>query len=68
MDYSSFISMLIRARAYANSFLSQYEPLALVSAPLFALFVAWIIQSLIHVVADKGVKATIIGLFTSFIK
>ncbi|XP_015894281.1 sphingosine-1-phosphate lyase isoform X1 [Ziziphus jujuba] len=69
MDYySSLKSFTLHARDSANSFLSEYEPLVLVSAPLFALLVAWIVQSLLNVLHDKGLKATIIGFVMSSIK
>ncbi|XP_010249077.1 PREDICTED: sphingosine-1-phosphate lyase [Nelumbo nucifera] len=58
MELSTF---LLGFRASANSFLSQYEPLALLLAPAFALLAAWIIQSLFHFVEENGLKASIIG-------
>ncbi|KAJ6944045.1 sphingosine-1-phosphate lyase-like isoform X1 [Populus alba x Populus x berolinensis] len=60
------ISSLIDFRAFANSFLSNYEPLALLLAPLLTLFTARILQSLCLLVHDNGLKPTILGfLITS---
>ncbi|KAL6186307.1 hypothetical protein ACLB2K_042427 [Fragaria x ananassa] len=68
MDFSPVKSFLLGARASANSFLEGYEPLVLVSTPLIGLLVASTLQSVISVLQEKGVKATLIGLFMSFIK
>ncbi|KAJ6414747.1 hypothetical protein OIU84_003709 [Salix udensis] len=62
------ISSLIDLRAFANSFLSNYEPLALVLAPLFALFTARILQSFFLLVNDNGLKPTILGFLITSIK
>ncbi|XP_060969263.1 sphingosine-1-phosphate lyase [Cannabis sativa] len=66
MDYLN--SLWIRFATFANSYLSQYEPLLLVSAPLVALFLASILQSIVCVVHEKGLKATILALFMNTIK
>ncbi|KAF8378030.1 hypothetical protein HHK36_029363 [Tetracentron sinense] len=63
-----FSSSLVRFRDSANSFLSQYEPLALLLAPLLALSVAWILQSFIDFVQEKGFKAALIGILTNSVK
>ncbi|PON54957.1 Pyridoxal phosphate-dependent decarboxylase [Trema orientale] len=68
MDYAYVNSLWLRLRAQANSYLSQYEPLVLVLAPLFALFVASILQSLVRVLHEKGLKATVLTLFMNTIK
>ncbi|KAL6190615.1 hypothetical protein ACLB2K_037009 [Fragaria x ananassa] len=68
MDFSPVKSFLLGARASANSFLEGYEPLVLVSTPLIGLLVASTLQSVISVLQENGVKATLIGLFMSFIK
>ncbi|XVF02796.1 hypothetical protein REPUB_Repub04eG0205100 [Reevesia pubescens] len=71
MDYSfsySFNSVLIGFRASANSFLSQFEPLALLLAPLLTLLVARVLQSFLSVINDKGLKATLLGFIMSSIK
>ncbi|KAG6781395.1 hypothetical protein POTOM_014295 [Populus tomentosa] len=62
------ISSLIDFRAFANSFLSNYEPLALLLAPLLTLFTARILQSLCLLVHDNGLKPTILGFLITFIK
>ncbi|XP_022733549.1 sphingosine-1-phosphate lyase-like isoform X2 [Durio zibethinus] len=70
MDYSSFSfnSFVIRFRASANSFLSQFEPLALLLAPLLSLLVARVLQSFLSLILEKGLKATLLGLFMSSVK
>ncbi|XP_004310101.1 PREDICTED: sphingosine-1-phosphate lyase [Fragaria vesca subsp. vesca] len=68
MDFSPVKSFLLGARASANSFLEGYEPLVLFSTPLIGLLVASRLQSVISVLQENGVKATLIGLFMSFIK
>ncbi|XVF85310.1 hypothetical protein PTKIN_Ptkin17bG0107400 [Pterospermum kingtungense] len=65
---SSFNSFVIRFRDSANSFLSQFEPLALLIAPFLTLLVARVLQSLLSVILEKGLKATIIGFFMSSVK
>ncbi|CAI9093188.1 OLC1v1028625C1 [Oldenlandia corymbosa var. corymbosa] len=61
-------SSLNRFRASANSLLSEYEPLALLAAPILTLLLASILQSAVDVVSERGFKATVIGLFMSFLK
>ncbi|TQE09211.1 hypothetical protein C1H46_005146 [Malus baccata] len=68
MDSASVKTFLLDVRGSANSLLSQYEPLVLVSAPLFALLVASTLQSAIHGLQEKGLKATLLGFFMSLIK
>lgn len=63
-----FVPHLIRLKDSANLWLSQYEPLVLVLAPLFSLLVAGLIQSLLEVVRDRGLKASLIALFMHSIK
>ncbi|BBG93875.1 dihydrosphingosine phosphate lyase, partial [Prunus dulcis] len=65
---SSVKSFLLDVRASANSFLSEYEPLVLVSAPLIALFVASMLQSALQVLHENGLKPTLLGFFMSFVK
>ncbi|OWM89786.1 hypothetical protein CDL15_Pgr024534 [Punica granatum] len=65
---SSVTPFLLHSRASANSFLSQYEPLALLVGPLLALIVARTLRSLIGVVQEQGLKATLLGIFMSCIK
>ncbi|XP_011020799.1 PREDICTED: sphingosine-1-phosphate lyase [Populus euphratica] len=62
------ISSLIDFRAFANSFLSNYEPLALLLAPLLTLFTARILQSFFLLVHDNGLKPTILGFLITSIK
>ncbi|KAL9386657.1 hypothetical protein Peur_019781 [Populus x canadensis] len=62
------ISSLIDFRAFANSFLSNYEPLALLLAPLLTLFTAGILQSFFLLVHDNGLKPTILGFLITSIK
>ncbi|XAR64375.1 Sphinganine-1-phosphate aldolase [Bertholletia excelsa] len=68
MESSSLLYSLGRFRASANSFLSQYEPLALVLGPIVSLLIALILHSLFAVFREKGFKATLLGLFMSSIK
>ncbi|KAL5082723.1 hypothetical protein RYX36_011144 [Vicia faba] len=68
MDSSVLTSQFNHFRTTANSFLSQYEPLALILVPLFTLFVANVVRSVFQVFCDKGVKATLLGFFMNFIK
>ncbi|XVE85366.1 hypothetical protein DITRI_Ditri17bG0085100 [Diplodiscus trichospermus] len=65
---SSFNSFVIRFRASANSFLSQFEPLALLVAPLLTFLVARVLQSFLSVILEKGLKATLVGFFMNSIK
>ncbi|XWS34531.1 hypothetical protein CRYUN_Cryun21dG0046600 [Craigia yunnanensis] len=67
-SYSSFNSFVIRFRSSSNSFLSQFEPLALLLAPVLTLLVARVLQSVLSIILDKGLKATLLGLFMSSIK
>ncbi|KAJ9709890.1 hypothetical protein PVL29_001394 [Vitis rotundifolia] len=62
---SSFFS---HVRAAANSFLSEYEPLTLLLAPLLALLIARILQCFVDVVNEKGLKATILGFLITSVK
>ena len=68
MDSSSLKSFLISFRASANSFLSQYEPLALLLAPLLAFFVACTLHSFLTLLHQRGLKATLVGFFMTLIK
>lgn len=61
-------SFLTHFRASANLFLSEYEPLALLLAPLLALLVARTLQSFLSVVHERGLKATFLGFLMSLIK
>ncbi|ESR51224.1 hypothetical protein CICLE_v10031168mg [Citrus x clementina] len=68
MDFSFAKSSLIRFRASANSFLSQYEPVILLLAPLLTLLVARVLQSFLDAVREKGFKQTFVAFFMSSIK
>ncbi|KAM0969661.1 hypothetical protein TB2_017503 [Malus domestica] len=68
MDSASVKTFLLDVRGSANSLLSQYEPLVLVFAALFALLVSSALQWTIHGLQEKGLKATLLGLFMSSIK
>ncbi|KAJ7957528.1 Glutamate decarboxylase/sphingosine phosphate lyase [Quillaja saponaria] len=65
---STMKSYLNQFRASANSFLSQYEPLALLLAPLLALVLARTLQLVLQLVHEKGLKATLLGLLMNSIK
>ncbi|MED6144709.1 Dihydrosphingosine phosphate lyase [Stylosanthes scabra] len=72
MDYSSSLSSLSfhfnSFRASANSFLSQYEPLLLLLAPLFSLFLAHSLRSFFNLIHEKGLKASLLGFLMSSVK
>ncbi|KAG5051321.1 hypothetical protein JHK85_003824 [Glycine max] len=55
-------SSISHFRASANSFLSQYEPLALLLAPLLSLLFALALRSFFHLLSENGLKATLLGL------
>ncbi|CAA7396262.1 unnamed protein product [Spirodela intermedia] len=55
-------------RAAANASLSRYEPLVLVAGPLLALLVAWVVQSLLSMVGEKGAKAAALGFIMALVK
>uniref|UniRef100_A0A1D1YYE3 Sphingosine-1-phosphate lyase n=1 Tax=Anthurium amnicola TaxID=1678845 RepID=A0A1D1YYE3_9ARAE len=57
-----------RLRAAANAALSQYEPVALVAAPLLTLLAAWAVRSLLSVVREKGAKAAVLSFFMASVK
>ncbi|KAK1305560.1 Sphingosine-1-phosphate lyase [Acorus calamus] len=59
---------LLRFRATANGFLSRYEPLVLLVAPLFALLVARAVHSLLLHVQRQGLKPVLVGFFMSSVK
>ncbi|EPS72842.1 hypothetical protein M569_01913, partial [Genlisea aurea] len=61
-------SCLTRFRASANSYLSQYEPVALIVVPVFALFLARIFHSLVRALSEKGLKSAALELFMAAAK
>ncbi|GKU92809.1 hypothetical protein SLEP1_g6484 [Rubroshorea leprosula] len=70
MDSSltSLNSLLIHFRGSANSYLSEFEPLTLLLAPLITLLVAHVVRSFFGVIHEKGLKATVLGVLMSFVK
>ncbi|KAL0421584.1 UNVERIFIED_CONTAM: Sphingosine-1-phosphate lyase [Sesamum latifolium] len=68
MDSDEIISKLNRFRASANSVLSQYEPLALLLVPILTLLLARILQSVLRVVFEKGLKSAVLELFMASVK
>lgn len=68
MNFDEMFSSLNRLRATANSFLSEYEPLALFSIPILTFFLARIVQSIFRVVFEKGLKSATLEFFMAFVK
>uniref|UniRef100_A0A2P2JDC5 Sphingosine-1-phosphate lyase n=2 Tax=Rhizophora mucronata TaxID=61149 RepID=A0A2P2JDC5_RHIMU len=68
IDVARVKSELVRFRASANSFLSAYEPLALLLAPLLTLLLARVLHSFLQFLRENGLKATVLGFLISFIK
>nr|KYP50720.1 Sphingosine-1-phosphate lyase [Cajanus cajan] len=64
MDSSS----ISQFRATANSFLSQYEPLALLLAPLLSLLLAHSLRSFFLLLRDNALKPTLLGFLISSAK
>lgn len=65
MEEESFVLSL---RSSANSFLSRFEPLALVFSPLFALFFAWFLHTSLHFFIERGLKAPLLAFVFSSAK
>ncbi|KAL9257648.1 Sphingosine-1-phosphate lyase-like protein [Drosera capensis] len=57
-----------RWRDSANSWLDQYEPVALVVVPIISIVIARAVKSAIDGVAEKGVRATVVELFLRLVK
>ncbi|KAL3649893.1 Dihydrosphingosine phosphate lyase [Castilleja foliolosa] len=68
MDLDEIISYLSRLRASSNSYLSQFEPIALVFVPILTLFFARIVQSVFRVVFEKGLKSVILDFIMTSVK
>ncbi|KAL0357745.1 UNVERIFIED_CONTAM: Sphingosine-1-phosphate lyase [Sesamum calycinum] len=68
MDFDQMFSSLNRFRASANSVLSQYEPLALLLVPILTLLSARILQSVLRVVSEKGLKSAVLEFFMASVK
>ncbi|XP_050205285.1 sphingosine-1-phosphate lyase isoform X1 [Mercurialis annua] len=64
----SIEELLNQFRNLSNSYLSNYEPLVLVLAPLFTLLVANFLNSLFVVFYENGVRATVLGFIMRTIK
>ncbi|KAK7374771.1 hypothetical protein VNO80_08210 [Phaseolus coccineus] len=55
-------------RVSANSFLSRYEPLALLLVPLLSLLLAHSLRSFLRRLSEKGLKATLLGFIMNAVK
>ncbi|XP_075504687.1 sphingosine-1-phosphate lyase isoform X1 [Primulina tabacum] len=69
MDFDEFLLFpLNQFRASVNSFLSQFEPLALIFFLIFTLFVARVLRSILAVISDRGLKSAIFEFVTIAVK
>ncbi|KAK4413144.1 Sphingosine-1-phosphate lyase [Sesamum alatum] len=68
MEFDEMFSSLNRFRASANSVLSEYEPLALALVPILTLVFARIVQSVLRVVFEKGLKSAVLEFFMDAVK
>ncbi|XP_042431427.1 sphingosine-1-phosphate lyase-like isoform X2 [Zingiber officinale] len=59
---------LVRLRAEANAALAQYEPLALVVAPIVTLFLARALHVTFRALREKGIKGAVLGFIITFVK
>ncbi|ESW11289.1 hypothetical protein PHAVU_008G017200 [Phaseolus vulgaris] len=66
MDSSS--ASISHFRLSANSFLSRYEPLALLLVPLLSLLIAHSLRSFLRRLSEKGLKATLLGFIMNAVK
>ncbi|KOM36727.1 hypothetical protein LR48_Vigan03g010800 [Vigna angularis] len=66
MDFSS--TSISHFRVSANSFLSQYEPLALLIVPLLCLLLAHSLHSFSRLLSENGLKATLLGFIMNAVK
>ncbi|XP_014498020.1 sphingosine-1-phosphate lyase [Vigna radiata var. radiata] len=66
MDFSS--TSISHFRVSANSFLSQYEPLALLLVPLLSLLLAHSLHSFLRLLSENGLKATLLGFIMNAVK
>uniref|UniRef100_A0A803L1B0 sphinganine-1-phosphate aldolase n=1 Tax=Chenopodium quinoa TaxID=63459 RepID=A0A803L1B0_CHEQI len=64
----AIFSLLTHFRASANTFLSQFEPLTVVIAPILSLLIAGFLQSLLSIVQENGLKSCLIASFMYLIK
>ncbi|KAL8520208.1 hypothetical protein ACS0TY_010935 [Phlomoides rotata] len=68
MDFDEMFSYLNQFRASANSYLSQYDPLALVFAPIMTLFFARIVHSIFRLILEKGLKSVTMEFVMASVK
>ncbi|KAG6425513.1 hypothetical protein SASPL_115954 [Salvia splendens] len=68
MDFHHVSSSLHQFRASANSYLLQFEPLALLLIPLSTLFFARLLRSMLAVVSEKGLKSSAVELVMASVK
>ncbi|KAJ3683290.1 hypothetical protein LUZ60_013517 [Juncus effusus] len=68
MANAEFTERFHELRSTANEFLSQYEPLALVVAPLLAIFCARLVHAVVSGIQDRGLKNSIIALVMASLK
>ncbi|KAG6422427.1 hypothetical protein SASPL_118999 [Salvia splendens] len=68
MDFHHISSSLHQFRASANSYLLQFEPLALLLIPLLTLFFARLLRSMLAVVSEKGLKSSAVELVMASVK
>ncbi|XP_047972107.1 sphingosine-1-phosphate lyase-like [Salvia hispanica] len=68
MDFHHISSSLHQFRASANSYLLQFEPLALLLTPLLTLFFARSLRSMLAVVSEKGLKSSAVELAMASVK
>ncbi|XP_073048966.1 sphingosine-1-phosphate lyase [Primulina eburnea] len=69
MDFDELLLFpLNQFRASVNSFLSQFEPLALIFFLIFTLFVARVLRSILAVISDRGLKSAIFEFVTIAVK
>ncbi|CAJ1839172.1 unnamed protein product [Sphenostylis stenocarpa] len=68
MDSSTFYPSISHVRVSANSFLSQYEPLALLLLPLLSVLLAHSLHSIFRHLSENGLKATLLGFLLNSVK
>ncbi|XP_057777001.1 sphingosine-1-phosphate lyase [Salvia miltiorrhiza] len=68
MEFRHISSSLNRFRASSNSYLSEFEPLALLLIPLLTFFIARLVQSVLAVVSEKGLKSAAVELVMASVK
>ncbi|KAL1565316.1 Dihydrosphingosine phosphate lyase [Salvia divinorum] len=68
MEFHHISSSLRQFRASANSYLLQFEPLALLMIPLLTLFFARLLHSMLAAVSEKGLKSSAVELVMASVK